>query len=242
MEHHHHHDHFLHTLQALDVFSLLGLVTVFSYSFLLSLHCVGMCGPLACSVTAGKDRRSLWNSLLYNGGRLTSYVSFGVLFGWLSAGLLEISLELGTVLAIASGVGLILYALSPLLPRWNLRMRSKSLEALRAHLFTYLNRLSGWQRSLGLGLLTIFLPCMTLHPLLLATTGLQSPMAGGLIMAAFFLGTLPAMLATTLLPQTLFLWVRSKQQGLWTQVSFVLGRGLILFAGVVTIWRVFGHH
>jgi hypothetical protein len=48
-----------------------------------SLHCVGMCGPIAMSLplqektTLGK----LTGSLLYNTGRITTYAAFGLVFG-----------------------------------------------------------------------------------------------------------------------------------------------------------------
>ncbi|WP_205619005.1 sulfite exporter TauE/SafE family protein [Rubritalea marina] len=48
-----------------------------------SLHCVGMCGPLACSVTSRAKNRdhALLETLLYHTGRITSYTLIGGLAG-----------------------------------------------------------------------------------------------------------------------------------------------------------------
>jgi sulfite exporter TauE/SafE len=57
-----------------------------------SLHCVGMCGPLALALYGGGNRVTsgvtlsapfIWGRLLYNGGRLITYALLGGLFGLL---------------------------------------------------------------------------------------------------------------------------------------------------------------
>ena len=48
-----------------------------------SIHCVGMCGPLACSVTSRSKNRdhALLETTAYHLGRVTSYTIIGMLAG-----------------------------------------------------------------------------------------------------------------------------------------------------------------
>ncbi len=205
-----------------------GFAAIFSYSFLVSLHCAGMCGPLACSVLARTKKVSLSAIFLYNGGRLISYVGAGALFGLLSVGITQFSLDFGLYLARAAGVLLILWAILPALP-WHQLFK----DFPQAWLNHWQTRILAWplgMQALGLGLLTVLLPCMTLHPLLLASIGSGSAISGGLTMFAFFLGTLPAMLAATYVPALI-------TARLPTRLFSNLGRGMLFIAGIITIWR-----
>jgi len=63
------------------------MVTVISIAFTMgligSLHCLGMCGPLALSLPIRHDRLTskLGGALLYNLGRVTTYAAAGLLLG-----------------------------------------------------------------------------------------------------------------------------------------------------------------
>ena len=63
-----------------------------------SLHCAGMCGPLALALpVVGASRVSFTaGRLLYNAGRISTYAGFGVVFG-----LLGRSLALAALVALA---------------------------------------------------------------------------------------------------------------------------------------------
>jgi sulfite exporter TauE/SafE len=87
--------------------------------------------------------------------------------------------------------------------------------------------------SLYLGLITVFLPCMTLTPALGAAAASGSAGGGLITMLAFFLGTLPVMLVGPGLSGS----VLSKlPQGGGRKVGAIF---LLLAAGI-TIWR--GYH
>jgi sulfite exporter TauE/SafE len=53
-----------------------------------TLHCVGMCGPLALAapIDRSQKNRAFWGSLTYNFGRITSYTYLGFLLGLLGIG------------------------------------------------------------------------------------------------------------------------------------------------------------
>ena len=64
----------------------------YSISFLIglqaTLHCVGMCGPLAFAAPINRTntRSAVWGTLIYNFGRITTYSYLGFLLGMFSIG------------------------------------------------------------------------------------------------------------------------------------------------------------
>jgi sulfite exporter TauE/SafE len=225
---HGHHHHMMDALSSIDPLQLAGFAAIFSYSFLVSWHCAGMCGPLACSILARKGHPSWTASLLYNLGRLLSYVSAGVILGAFSAQIVQRSLFWGQIITRIAGVWLIIWALFPFIPWSRVTPRLAPLWIPRFR--NFLAARSESVQAFGLGLFTIFMPCMTLHPLLLASAGTGHPFAGGLTMLAFFLGTLPVMLATVSMPALI-------ARAVPTKAFMILGRALLVLAGIVTIWR-----
>ncbi len=54
-----------------------------------SLHCVGMCGPIALALPRPTNPGALIpGRLLYNIGRMLTYAGLGLLFGWMGQTLL----------------------------------------------------------------------------------------------------------------------------------------------------------
>ena len=74
-----------------------------------SLHCIGMCGPLALSlpVSHKNDLSRITGGLIYNSGRIMSYASLGLIFG--SLGNLIIATKWQNGLSIALGIVIMLY-------------------------------------------------------------------------------------------------------------------------------------
>jgi len=224
----HGHHHMMDALSSIDPLQLAGFAAIFSYSFLVSWHCAGMCGPLACSILARRDRPSWTASLLYNFGRFLSYVTAGIILGALTAQIAQYSLAWGQIMTRAAGIWLIAWALLPFVP-WQ-RFTPNLAPLWMPRLRKFLPRRSESLQAFVLGLVTVLMPCMTLHPLLLASAGAGNPLAGGLTMLAFFLGTLPVMLATAYMPAVI-------SKLFPTKVFMLIGRALLVLAGIVTVWR-----
>ena len=161
-----------------------------------SLHCAGMCGPLALALPAtGRSGVGfVAGRFAYNLGRLVTYTLMGLVFGligrslvlagvqrWLSitlgvallAGLFS-SRRLATALPVTKLVGVLKSRLSVLL-----RERSFSAMAL-------------------LGLLNGLLPCGLVYVAGAAATSTGGILAGAVYMGCFGLGTWPMMLAISL--------------------------------------------
>jgi sulfite exporter TauE/SafE len=202
---------------------LLGLVG--------SLHCAGMCGPLALALPrAGKGTTGLVLSrVAYNTGRLSAYALLGVVFGLvgrtvaLSGFQRWASLTAGSVILLA------------LVPAWNGRLSWPAVRGvswLKTGLSSLLQR-----RTLGslylLGVLNGFLPCGLVYVACAAAVALGGIVLGVGYMVAFGLGTFPMMLGIGLLGNPLQTALRLRYQrlvpvGLGIVGALLIVRGLDL--------------
>ena len=86
-----------------------------------SLHCVGMCGPLAIAFCAneGDSTMQRFNSgMAYNLGRTFTYAFLGLFFGLLGSFIVVVDLQ--KILSIVLGVLLVICVISP---TWRYRLQ-----------------------------------------------------------------------------------------------------------------------
>lgn len=181
---------------------------VLTASLLGSTHCAGMCGAFA-AFAASPDRneqpvsRRALNAA-YNAGRLATYLAFGAIAGSIGAafdlggsligvqrvaGLVAAGLMIGVgVLALLKHFGVRIGRVP--VPGFVLRLA----EAGHVRAFG----LRPLPRAFAIGLLTTFLPCGWLYTFVIASAGTAHPLLGALMMATFWLGTLPVMMAVGL--------------------------------------------
>ena len=57
------------------------LAAAFLMGLLGSMHCISMCGPLAVVANRMGQGQSAFNSIIYNGSRISVYILLGLLFG-----------------------------------------------------------------------------------------------------------------------------------------------------------------
>lgn len=158
--------------------SPVALATIFTAGLLTGLHCVGMCGAF-CAASAN-TRKGL---ALYLGAKTASYTAIGVALGALG-GVLVISNDVRSGLALLAGAFMILYALSVFGVKFAARVMAK------------LPRPSAGGGSKGpvmAGLLNGFMPCGPLQAMQIYALSTGSAFTGGLVMLAFGLGTIPFM-------------------------------------------------
>ena len=182
--------------------ALAGGAAFFGLGLAGGLHCLGMCGPLACLL--GRAERTPLASLgLYHGARFLAYGTVGTLIAGLGTPLRP--LVSWPLLAALGIVPLLFYAFRPagelpgLLARWH----GAGARRLRG--------LPPPARALGLGLLTPALPCGMLYAAAGAAVAAPSAVSGGLWMLAFAAGTLPLLL----LGQLGFSWAGRTRSGAW---------------------------
>ena len=175
------------------------LISAISLGLLSSFHCLGMCGPIAMAVPS---RRTSWagrtaDGLLLNAGRISTYAFLGALFGIFGRGLQLAGLQQSISLAL--GVLILVGLLWPALIRGHVITGRLALLTGRAQ--HALARSLGRTSPLGLlstGMLNGLLPCGLVYLALAASLMQDNAWRGAAFMAAFGLGTVPALLALRL--------------------------------------------
>lgn len=200
-----------------------------SIGLLGSLHCVGMCGPIALALPL--DRSNQWNifkgNSFYSLGRLTTYFVLGFTFGLLGSGLQLMGIQ--QYLSIFIGVLIILGVLS--------QSNYFSIK-LPAFYYSFINRLQSklatkFQRKSNINLLSIgvingFLPCGMVYMAIAGAVNSDSPFKGGLFMLTFGLGTLPLMWAVGVFGNKLSYNFRQNAKKLLPVFLLLLGALFIL--------------
>lgn len=180
----------------LDLAAFLALGLVGS-----AAHCVGMCAPFALLVarrysppagTHGAVASQLW----YAAGRLVTYAALGAVGGATGLVLQAAGALVGLqrTAALVAGAALVVSATASLLAlapagaygsTWLARVTTRLATRMPGH-------------PLGLGLVLGLLPCGLLYTAVVAAMARGSAAQGALALAAFGLGTVPAMLGVSL--------------------------------------------
>lgn len=197
----------------------------FTFGFLGSIHCIGMCGPIALALPAGSHPLTEFiGRLLYNLGRTFSYVLLGLLAGIIGAGASLMGMQ--NWLSIGSGLLLILLALFAG-GKLNVPGTNRISQWLRPYLSALFRR-----RHLGaltgIGILNGFLPCGFVYSALAGAMNGGSPENAALFMSFFGLGTLPAMFATALFGNLTSAGFRERFIKLAPVITALLGLLLVL--------------
>jgi sulfite exporter TauE/SafE len=162
-----------------------------------SLHCVGMCGPLAFALQNENENKWLlvFNKLSYNIGRAVTYSLLGFLIGiagkqlWLAGFQQAVSIISGSI---------ILFAALPRIFKWqnlinfNYNILSTTINKLIA------KALKSKAGNFYVGLLNGLLPCGFVYVALSTAVNTSSATQSALFMFVFGLGTTPLMLAAML--------------------------------------------
>jgi len=185
--------------------ALLGAVAL--ASLVGSLHCVGMCGGLVAFCVGGDPSRGLRRGVVhvaYSSGRLAAYAALGSAAGSIGAAL-DLAGRLAGAQRVAGGVAgvvMIGWGLAALAAHRGLRLHrrrpSGTLGRWMGRAVAAVGRRPPVLRSLVVGLLTGLLPCGWLWAFVVTAAGTGSAAAGAAVMAAFWFGTVPALVATGL--------------------------------------------
>lgn len=177
------------------------LAAVLVTSLVGSLHCAGMCGAFVAMATgagtSARERATLQG--LYHGGRLIGYSALGALCGALgkaldlgasSMGLTRAAAWMAAGTIVAVGLVALLKELGVRLPRsrtprWAQRLFERGARAAQG--------MSPARRAGVIGLLTVLLPCGWLYAFAILAAGTASPALGALVMAVFWVGTVPVL-------------------------------------------------
>lgn len=154
-----------------------------------SLHCVGMCGPIALSlpVVHNNSFSRFVGSLLYNAGRVIIYSCFGVLFGYIGKTFIISGYQ--QMLSIVLGIMILI---SIVVPKMKVQIFPEFLKTVRTKIVFHFNNRS-YKSLFFIGVLNGLLPCGLLYIAIAGAVATGNPLNSALFMAAFGLGTLPLM-------------------------------------------------
>lgn len=181
------------------------LLTIVSASLLGSTHCAGMCGPIVL-LMLGRGAPNLdgiaspnmtGRLLCYHLGRLTTYVFLGMIAGMLGMTLNKTGSLLGwqRLAAYLAGITMLVSAAVLLLRQIGVRLQhlpvpQSWVKGIYAG-FKWAQRWPAPLRAWWIGLLTTWIPCGWLYAFVIVAASTGDALTGGVVMLAFWLGTVP---------------------------------------------------
>lgn len=177
------------------------ILGVIAASVVGSMHCAGMCGPfMAFALGLNEPGVSRARAqAAYHGGRLLTYSVLGAAAGLIGRAI-DLSGEaagLHRVAATLAGVTIITFGLAALARAAGWRVRPlrapRAIERLFRRGCDLAMRIPPVHRAAVVGMLTTLLPCGWLYSFAIVAAGTAGPLDGVIVMAAFWLGTLPLM-------------------------------------------------
>lgn len=193
---------------------LVLLAAVFMASVAGSMHCVGMCGGLVAFVAGAgstpanasgnpgtKAMPAAWAvHATYHLSRAITYTLLGVVAGMVGAAVdfSGSALGLGRAAVILAGATMVAFGLIAFLRNFGVRMPAVRMPGFLTRAFARGHRFAAGRgpiyRAGLVGGLTAALPCGWLYAFVLTAATTSHPVSGGMVMLAFWLGTVPVLL------------------------------------------------
>ncbi|WP_178983959.1 sulfite exporter TauE/SafE family protein [Winogradskyella helgolandensis] len=190
------------------------LVSALILGLLGSLHCVGMCGPIAFMLPV--DRSNSFKKVsqigMYHFGRLLAYSIIGLVFGLVgkSFSLFGIQQQLSIII----GVLMIVIVLLPhhIIGKYNLsKPLYKAISKVKSSLGKALKKKTA-DTFLTIGFLNGFLPCGLVYMAVFGAVATGSLLEGSLYMVLFGIGTIPLMTSAIYLGKFLNTTIKQRIQ------------------------------
>lgn len=210
------------------------LYSAFIFGLISSLHCIGMCGPIAMMLPVDRSNpaKKVIQILLYHLGRLSAYVSLGLVFGILGRGFYMAGIQ--QQLSIIVGILMISIAVVPekVFMKYNFsKPVYKAISKIKSSLGSQFKRKTP-DALFTIGLLNGFLPCGLVYAALFGAVAMQNITLSMLYMLLYGLGTIPMMSAVVYLSGILSVPLRNKLQKIIPVA--------VVFIGVLFIVRGLG--
>lgn len=206
------------------------LYSAFILGLISSLHCIGMCGPIAMMLPVDhqNETKKVIQIITYHLGRLTAYAGIGLIFGLLGRGFFLAGLQQN--ISILIGVAMIIVVLIPekVFSTYNFsKPVYKVISKIKSSLGSQFKKRS-YKSLFTIGLLNGFLPCGMVYVALFGAIAMQSPSFGVLYMLLFGLGTIPLMTIVVYVHSLIKLPFRNKIQKVIPYVAVIIGVLFIL--------------
>lgn len=208
------------------------LISAAVLGFAGSLHCVGMCGPIALSVpmASGGHHRSI-GILIYFLGKTITYSILGLLFGVVGHQLSLAGWQ--QALSLVLGIAILFFALTTIL-KPAIFHSNKLTIFIGNKLSPLMSSFLGKQQlssSFMLGMLNGLLPCGLVYVALSAAVASGSIWLSAAFMAVFGISTIPLMLFLVLFASQLSAVYRSKMRK-WLPVFTAVIAVLLILRGL----------
>ncbi len=197
-----------------------------------SFHCVGMCGPLALSLPLASHSKAqkVLGIILYNLGRVTTYALIGLFFGFLGRQVFIAGFQ--QIFSIVAGVVILAFFLMIKLNKrvsgfggvnqFYIKVQSLVAQFLR------IRSIGGFYLT---GLANGLLPCGMVYIAITGAMASSNPWYGMGFMAAFGLGTMPALMLLSFAGFIISIQARSFIRKL-TPYAFLLMGVLLVMRGM----------
>ncbi len=171
------------------------IYSAFILGLISSLHCIGMCGPIAMMLPVNHKNptQKALQIILYHLGRISTYAFIGFIFGTLGRGFFLAGFQ--QKLSIFLGIIMILYVVFPKLTFNNIHINKPFLfvfDSLKSKLGKQFGKKTP-QSFYFIGILNGFLPCGMLYIALFGALAMQTIFLGISYMILFGIGTIPMM-------------------------------------------------
>lgn len=187
-----------------------------------SLHCAGMCGPLALAIAQNRraDARFVGGLLLYHLGRSGVYAVLGLAMGTLAAGVSLVSVQ--QVISMVAGVLMVVLAVLTFTHGLHFGTRNRFTRWLQTHYRRLLGNTHSYRTMLAIGALNGLLPCGLVYVALAGAFGTGSTWLGSAYMGVFGLGNMPVLVGISLASTRLRFGSARRIMGTVTLVSGLL--------------------
>ncbi len=201
------------------------LFSALLFGLISSLHCIGMCGPIAMMLPVSRDNatKKAIQILLYHLGRLTTYASLGFLFGLLGKGLYLAGFQ--QQISILVGLLMVTMAIIPekVFANYNFsRPVYRLISKVKTNLGSQFKRKSP-DALFTIGLLNGLLPCGLVYAALFGAIAMQDVGFSIMYMLLFGIGTIPLMSAVVYVSNFLSIPFRNKFQRIIPFVTVLVG-------------------
>ncbi|GGI57980.1 sulfite exporter TauE/SafE family protein [Winogradskyella haliclonae] len=206
------------------------LVTAFVLGLLGSLHCVGMCGPIAFMLPVDRSNsiKKVIQISIYHFGRLLAYSLIGLVFGIVGKSLYIFGMQ--QQLSIGIGALMIILVILPYktLATYNL---SKPIHQLISKIKSTLGSTLKKKTSdtfLTIGFLNGFLPCGLVYMAVFGAIATGSLVNGSIYMLLFGIGTIPLMTTAIYFGKFLNTTIKQRIQKIVPALVIIIGVLFIL--------------
>jgi len=190
-----------------------------------SLHCIGMCGPIAIAlpVPNSGNLSFLSGRILYNLGRVVTYSFLGAVLGLIGSKIALAGAQ--QVVSIILGVVVIVAVLLPQKSK-NYFAQHPIIQKLAQPLKSNIGVLFGkgtFSAMFLIGILNGFLPCGLVYVALAGAIASGDAITGAAVMILFGLGTVPAMFAASIFGKFINIGIRTKIRKAVPALAIILG-------------------